>query len=47
MTLTDGSNVTIGHLGIAAGVFDTLEIGHYIDEVIPKPFITTSPTGSE
>lgn len=36
MTLVDGSNVTIGHLGIVAGVFDTLEIGKYIDEVIPK-----------
>ena len=36
MTLIDGSNVTIGHLGIVAGVFDTLEIGKYIDEVIPK-----------
>lgn len=36
MTLIDASNVTIGHLGIVAGVFDTLEIGKYIDEVIPK-----------
>ena len=36
MTLIDGSNVTIGHLGIVAGMFDTLEIGQYIDEVIPK-----------
>lgn len=36
MTLVDGSNVTIGHLGIVVGVFDTLEIGKYIDEVIPK-----------
>jgi transposase len=36
MTLINGSNVTIGHLGIVAGVFDTLEIGQYIDEVIPK-----------
>jgi transposase len=36
MTLVDGSNVTIGHLGIVSGVFDTLEIGKYIDEVIPK-----------
>ena len=36
MTLIDGSNVTIGHLGIVAGVFDTLEIGQYINEVIPK-----------
>jgi transposase len=36
MTLIDGSNVTIGHLGIVAGMFDSLEIGQYIDEVIPK-----------
>jgi len=36
MTLIDGSNVTIGHLGIVAGMFDTLELGQYIDEVIPK-----------
>jgi len=36
MTLIDGSNITIGHLGIVAGMFDTLEIGKYIDEEIPK-----------
>ncbi|MCX6689841.1 MAG: DUF4277 domain-containing protein [Methanoregula sp.] len=36
MTPINGSNVTTGHLGIVAGVFDTLEIGQYIDEVIPK-----------
>jgi transposase len=36
MTLVDGTNVTIGHLGIVAGMYDTLEIGQYIDEVLPK-----------
>jgi len=36
MRQTDGSNVTIVHPGIVAGVFVTLEIGHYINEVIPK-----------
>jgi len=36
MTVIANSNVTIGHLGIVAGMFDTLGIGEYIDEVIPK-----------
>lgn len=36
MTLIDNTNVTIGHLGLVAGMFDTLGIGEYIDEVIPK-----------
>lgn len=36
MTLVNGTNVPIGHLGIVARVYDTLEIGRYIDEVIPK-----------
>ena len=36
MTLIEGSNITIGHLGIVAGMFDKLEIGEYIDEELPK-----------
>ncbi len=36
MSFVDGSNVTIGHLGIVAGMFDTLGIGDYIDSIIPK-----------
>jgi len=36
MTLIEGSNITIGHLGIVAGMFDKLEIGKYIDEELPK-----------
>jgi transposase len=36
MMLIEGSNITIGHLGIVAGMFDKLEIGEYIDEVLPK-----------
>ncbi|MDD1703794.1 MAG: DUF4277 domain-containing protein [Methanoregula sp.] len=36
MMLIDGSDVNIGHPGIVDGMFDTLEIGQYIDEVIPK-----------
>ena len=33
MPLIDDSNVTIAHLGIVAGVIDTLGITQYIDEV--------------
>jgi len=36
MPLIDDSNVTIAHLGIVAGVIDTLGITQYIDEVLPK-----------
>jgi len=36
MTLIEGSNITIGHLGIVAGMFDKLEIGKYIDEELAK-----------
>jgi Transposase len=36
MALVDGSNVTISHLGLVAGVYDSLGIGNLIDELIPK-----------
>jgi len=36
MALVDGSNVTISHLGLVAGVYDSLGIGDLIDELIPK-----------
>ena len=36
MALIDGSNVTISHLGVVAGVYDSLGIGDLIDELIPK-----------
>ena len=36
MALVDGSNVTISHLGVVAGVYDSLGIGDLIDELIPK-----------
>ena len=36
MMLIEGSNITIGHLGIVAGMFNQLEIGKYIDEKLPK-----------
>ena len=36
MSLIEGSNVTVGHLGIVAGMFDKLGIGEYIDQEIPK-----------
>lgn len=36
MTLIDGSNVTIAHLGIVSGVIDSLGIVEYIDSVLPK-----------
>ena len=36
MTLVDGSNVTIAHLGIVAGLMDSLGIPQYIDGVLPK-----------
>jgi len=36
MSLVEDSNVTIAHLGIVAGVIDTLGITQYIDEVLPK-----------
>jgi hypothetical protein len=36
MSLIEGTNVTVGHLGIVAGMFDKLGIGEYIDQVMPK-----------
>lgn len=36
MTIVDGSNVTIAHLGIVAGLMDLLGIPQYIDSVLPK-----------
>lgn len=36
MSLIDGTNVTVAHLGIVAGMFDKLGVGEYIDNVIPK-----------
>ncbi|MDO8841838.1 IS1634 family transposase [Methanocalculus sp.] len=36
MALVDGSNVSISHLGLVAGVYDSLGIGDLIDELIPK-----------
>jgi len=32
----EGSNISIGHLGIVAGAFDTLGIAWVIDRAIPK-----------
>jgi len=32
----EGSNISIGHLGIVAGAFDTLGIAGVIDRAIPK-----------
>ena len=36
MKLVNGSNVTIAHLGIVAGLMDSLGIPQYIDSVLPK-----------
>jgi transposase len=36
LTLIENSNVTIGHLGIVAGIIDQLAIPEYIDKTIPK-----------
>ena len=36
MSLIEGTNVTVGPLGIVAGMFDKLGIGEYINQVIPK-----------
>ena len=36
MSLIEGTNVTVGHLGIVSGMFDKLGIGEYIDQVMPK-----------
>jgi transposase len=36
MSLIEGTNVTVGHLGVVAGMFDKLGIGEYIDQEIPK-----------
>jgi len=32
----DVQSYSLGHLGIVAGIFDTLKIGEVIDEVMPK-----------
>ncbi|NVO66927.1 DUF4277 domain-containing protein [Methanofollis tationis] len=32
----EGSNISIGHLGLVAGAFDTLGIAPVIDRAIPK-----------
>ena len=32
----EGSNISIGHLGIVASAFDTLGIAGVIDRLIPK-----------
>ena len=36
MDIDEDSNVTIAHLGIVAGIMDSLEIPQYIDSVLPK-----------
>ena len=36
MSVVENSNVTIAHLGIVAGLIDTLGIVEYIDKEIPK-----------
>ena len=36
MALVEGSNVSISHLGLVAGVYDSLGIGELIDELMPK-----------
>lgn len=36
MALVKGSNVSISHLGLVAGVYDSLGIGDLIDELMPK-----------
>ena len=36
MNIVDGSNATVAHLGIAAGLMDSLGIPQYIDNVLPK-----------
>ena len=36
MTIVENSNVTIAHLGIVAGMIDSLGIPEYIDKEIPK-----------
>ena len=36
MPIVENSNVTIAHLGIVAGMIDTLGIVEYIDKEIPK-----------
>jgi len=32
----DVQSYSLGHLGIVAGIFDTLKIGEVIDEVMPN-----------
>jgi transposase len=36
MTIVEDSNVTIAHLGVVAGIMDSLGIPQYIDSVLPK-----------
>ncbi|MDD5187975.1 MAG: DUF4277 domain-containing protein, partial [Methanoregula sp.] len=36
MSIIEGTNVTVGHLGIVAGMFDKIGIEEYIDNVMPK-----------
>jgi len=36
MSIIEGTNVTVGHLGIVAGIFDEIGIAEYIDNVMPK-----------
>jgi len=36
MPIIENSNVTIAHLGIVAGMIDTLDIVEYIDEDFEK-----------
>ena len=36
MPIVENSNVTIAHLGLVAGMIDTLGIVEYIDKELPK-----------
>ena len=39
----DVQSYSIGHLGIVAGIFDTLKIGEVIDKVLPKQGLKNLP----
>ena len=39
----DVQSYSLGHLGIVAGIFDTLKIGEVIDEVMPKQGLKNLP----